>query len=172
MHHHEQRQRALTLNLVKTSPTTTAGRPRRPGRSAPQAGPGYTTYELTGTAGHQICVTFAAGTYDLSETGPGEQEDAASCLELVENGAAADDGASIRLAPVTPPPAPSTTTTTSQAHSISTVMKWTLNDRSTMTGWVPGGTASTVTFTLYKDTATESSCQASTQVFTRDRQRQ
>lgn len=49
--------------------------------------------------------------------------------------------------------------------AISTTMKWTLNDAATLTGFVTGGGASTVTFTLYKDTATLSSCEASTQVF-------
>ena len=48
--------------------------------------------------------------------------------------------------------------------AISTVMKWTLNDRSVMTGWVSGGGASTVTFTLYKDGGGLSSCEASTQI--------
>jgi hypothetical protein len=47
---------------------------------------------------------------------------------------------------------------------ISTAMNWTLNDSSSMTGWVSGGGTSTVTFTLYKDTATESSCQLDTKV--------
>jgi hypothetical protein len=50
--------------------------------------------------------------------------------------------------------------------SIATTMKWTLNDSMALTGFVSGGTASTVTFTLYKDTATLSSCEASTQVYT------
>ena len=49
--------------------------------------------------------------------------------------------------------------------AISTTEKWTLNDAATLTGFVSGGTASTVTFTLYKDTLTETSCEASTQVF-------
>ena len=46
-------------------------------------------------------------------------------------------------------------------------MQWTLNDASALTpGFVSGGGVSTVTFTLYKDTATETSCEPSTQVFT------
>lgn len=47
---------------------------------------------------------------------------------------------------------------------IGTTMRWTLNDRVTMTSWVTGGGASTVTFTLYRDTATLTSCEPSTQV--------
>ncbi len=45
---------------------------------------------------------------------------------------------------------------------ISTVMKWTLNDRSVMTGWLPGGGASTVTFSLYKDAGASVSCEPGT----------
>jgi hypothetical protein len=51
------------------------------------------------------------------------------------------------------------------APSISTVMEWTLKDRMVLTGYVSGGTGTnTATFTLYKDTATLTNCEASTQV--------
>jgi hypothetical protein len=51
------------------------------------------------------------------------------------------------------------------APSIATVMKWTLKDRMVLTGYVSGGTGTnTATFTLYKDTATLTNCEASTQV--------
>ena len=49
---------------------------------------------------------------------------------------------------------------------IGSTMRWTLNDRVALTGWVSGGSASTVTFTLFKDTASLSSCEPSTQVAT------
>jgi hypothetical protein len=49
---------------------------------------------------------------------------------------------------------------------ISTVMKWTLNDEATLSGFRTGGGTSTVTFTLYKDSATETACEAGTQVWT------
>ncbi len=48
---------------------------------------------------------------------------------------------------------------------IATVMEWTLNDRTVMTGWIDGGDASQVTFTLYKDTDTETSCEPTTEVY-------
>jgi hypothetical protein len=51
------------------------------------------------------------------------------------------------------------------APTIATTMKWTLNDASTLTGFVAGGGVSTVTFDLYKDTATETDCQT-TPVYT------
>lgn len=51
------------------------------------------------------------------------------------------------------------------APSIATVMKWTLQDRMVLTGYVSGGTGTnTATFTLFKDTATLTNCEASTQV--------
>lgn len=51
--------------------------------------------------------------------------------------------------------------------SIASVMKWTLNDRLTLTGYRPGSDVTNkATFTLYKDTTTLTNCEASTQVFT------
>lgn len=49
--------------------------------------------------------------------------------------------------------------------SIASVMKWTLNDRMTLTGYRSGGTGTnTATFTLYKDAGSATNCEASTQV--------
>jgi len=51
--------------------------------------------------------------------------------------------------------------------SIATTMVWTLNDKMALTGHVSGGDLpQNATFTLYKDTATLSGCEPSTQVFT------
>jgi hypothetical protein len=47
---------------------------------------------------------------------------------------------------------------------IGTTMRWTLNDRATMTNWNTGGGASTMTFTLYRDAAGVALCDPSTQV--------
>jgi hypothetical protein len=49
--------------------------------------------------------------------------------------------------------------------TISTAMKWTLNDEMTLTGFVSGGEAVNITFHLFKDTATLSSCEASTEIY-------
>jgi hypothetical protein len=48
--------------------------------------------------------------------------------------------------------------------SISTSMSWTLNDSSSLSGFVSGGSASTVTFSLYKDATGVTSCDPSTLV--------
>ena len=47
---------------------------------------------------------------------------------------------------------------------IGTTMRWTLNDRATMTNWKTGGGASTMTFTLYRDAAGVALCDPTTQV--------
>ena len=49
--------------------------------------------------------------------------------------------------------------------SISTTMKWTLHDEATLSGFLSLGGASTVTFTLYKDAVSATSCEPSTEEY-------
>ena len=98
-------------------------------------------------------LTVNAGTYTVTEpTVSGYSTSYSNCTSVqIANGGTAT----------------CTITNNDQAATptIATVMKWTLKDRMTLTGYVSGGSGTnTATFTLYKDTATLTNCEASTQV--------
>ncbi len=119
----------------------------------------FTPSPSTSTTNGSNSIQLNAGTYSVAEVGTpitGYTTTYSNCTSVViTNGGTA------------------TCTVTNNdniaAPSISTVMGWTLMDRMVLTGFVSGGATTatgtnTATFTLYKDTLTLSSCEASTQV--------
>ena len=101
-----------------------------------------------------------AGTYTLSESGPGG---------YTQTSLTCTDTGSTQVTSVTLSLGENVTCTfvnndNIATPGITTTMSWVLHDSATLTGFLSGGGSSTVTFTLYKDTATLSSCEASTEV--------
>jgi len=105
-----------------------------------------------------------AGTYNLSESGgPGGY--------TLTSLTCTDTGANTQVTSVTLSLGESVTCTFVNDDNIATpgigtTMSWTLHDSAALSGFVSGGGPSHVTFTLYKDTASLHSCEASTSIFT------
>jgi hypothetical protein len=101
-----------------------------------------------------------AGTYNLSESGPsGYTQTKINC----------SDSGTTDVSSVTLSLDESVTCTfynddNAASPQIGTTMSWVLHDSSSMTGFLAGGGPSTVTFSLYKDTATKTSCEPETLV--------
>ena len=100
-----------------------------------------------------------AGTYNLSESG-GPAGYTQTSLTCSDTGAAQVTSVTLSLGE-------SVTCTfvnndNIASPGIGTTMSWTLHDSAQLSGFVSGGGASTITFTLYKDTALLSSCEDAT----------
>jgi hypothetical protein len=95
-------------------------------------------------------ITLDAGSYSVSESGPSgySESDSSDCSGTIAVGETKT----------------CTITNDDQKASpgIGTTMKWTLNDRVTLSGFRTGGTGGTATFYLYQDDA---SCTAGTEIF-------
>jgi hypothetical protein len=151
---------APALHLRKTITNDNGGGAANTDWTLTATGTGATPTNLSGSTPVDSGATFKADTYTLGESGPsGYTPGAWNC------GAATMPTATS----VTVPFGGNVTCTINNndniaSPAIASVMRWTLNDRVALTGWVPNGTASTVTFTLFKDVGLLTSCEPSTQI--------
>ena len=120
--------------------------------------------DWTLSAGTYSAASPQIGTYNLSESGgPGGY--------TLTSLTCTDTGANTQVTSVTLSLGESVTCTFVNDDNIATpgigtTMSWTLHDSAALSGFVSGGGPSHVTFTLYKDTASLHSCEASTSIFT------
>jgi hypothetical protein len=144
----------FTLSATATGQTTVSG---TAGTSTTSLTGSYGPTNIVGNVEYTLSesgggTAYTAGTWSCSGTGVTWSSSTPTKVTVAAGGSAT---CSI------------TNTANIAAPSIASVMKWTLNDRLTLTGYRSGGGGtSKATFTLYKDASGVALCDASTQVFT------